>query len=95
MIHHLDPADKAKAFAEIRRVLEPGGRFELVDFAGPRHGQRGILQRIVHSHAQLADNDEDRILAYMRQARLADVRIVDRRGMLFGRVVQYEARRPS
>ncbi len=34
MLHHLDPADRARALAEAHRVLRPGGRFVLID-AGP------------------------------------------------------------
>ena len=93
MIHHLDPRDKANAFREIRRVLAPGGRFEMVDFAGPHSHDGGFMQRLFHAHDQLADSDEDRVLAYMHDAGLSDARVVDRPRALFGRLVQLAARR--
>jgi ubiquinone/menaquinone biosynthesis C-methylase UbiE len=95
MIHHLDPADKARAFAEIGRVLKPGGRFEMLDFGGAHDHEGGFVQRLLHSHKQLVDNDEKGMLARMSEAGLVDVRVVGRRGSLFGRLVQYQARRAS
>lgn len=91
VIHHLDPADRVNAFREIRRVLEPGGRFLLADFAGPKHA--GLLQRLVHTHGRLADNDEPHMLAALKEAGFEAPRVVDRRGILIGQLVHYEARR--
>lgn len=95
MIHHLDPGDKARAFAEIRRVLKPGGRFEMLDFGGAHDHEGGFFQRLLHSHKQLVDNDEKGLLGRMTDAGLVDVRVVGRRASLFGRLVQYQARRAN
>jgi ubiquinone/menaquinone biosynthesis C-methylase UbiE len=93
MFHHLDPGDKGKAFLEIHRVLRPDGLFEMVDFGGPDHRDRGLLRRLLHSQDLLADNREDRVLGLMKDAGFSETRVVNRRQALFGRIVQYEARR--
>lgn len=44
MLHHLPPELQQRAFAEVRRVLKPGGRFVALDFsATPRHGLGHLL----------------------------------------------------
>jgi ubiquinone/menaquinone biosynthesis C-methylase UbiE len=46
MIHHLPGKIRAAAFAEVYRVLKPGGRFLAVDFKPPT----GTLGRILIAH---------------------------------------------
>jgi ubiquinone/menaquinone biosynthesis C-methylase UbiE len=61
MFHHLPRDVKPKALAEVRRVLEPGGRFHMVDFGGPGSSGRGFIARHIHSHQHLKDNEEGRV----------------------------------
>ena len=53
MLHHLPDDLKRKGFAEIARVLKPGGRFFAVDMAGSSSGflARGIGRHFIHQHA--------------------------------------------
>jgi hypothetical protein len=71
---------------EVRRVLRPGGVFNLLDFGGPESGHNGFLARLIHSSHHLADNSEERILALMNQAGFAGPKKVSQGAMLFGRV---------
>jgi ubiquinone/menaquinone biosynthesis C-methylase UbiE len=91
MFHHLRPEEKERTLREVRRVLEPGGFFHMLDFGGPESGADGFLTRVLHSSHRLRDNGESRVLALMSQAGLADAKQVGHRAMLFGRIVYYQA----
>jgi ubiquinone/menaquinone biosynthesis C-methylase UbiE len=94
MFHHLGRSDKESTLREIRRVLQPGGRLELLDFDGPDSGHRTHL-RFLHSHGRLSDNAEGTVLALMTGAGLADARTTRRSALLGGfiRIAYYQAGR--
>jgi ubiquinone/menaquinone biosynthesis C-methylase UbiE len=94
MFHHLEPPDKAKALAEIARVLQPGGRFELADFVGPHDVGHSALRRWLHNHPRFENNAEDHVLTLMFDAGLSQPRIVSRSQLLVGSVAFYQALRP-
>jgi ubiquinone/menaquinone biosynthesis C-methylase UbiE len=87
MFHHLPKDERQKVLAEIRRVLKPGGRLELLDFAG---GSHNFLAQLVHGH-QTAVAVEERMLARMRDAGFREARRTGNRGTIFGRVAFYQA----
>lgn len=84
MLHHLQPGEKQKTLREVRRVLQPGGSFHMLDFGGPKSGANGFLAHVVHSSHRLKDNSEDRVLALMRQARFQEPRVAGHQTVLFG-----------
>lgn len=47
VFHHLTPADKLNAFAEIQRVLKPGGKFVYADWGKPTNIYNKISFRIL------------------------------------------------
>ena len=57
MLHHLGRAARQQFAAELRRVLEPGGRVLLVDFAKPEATRRGFAGHLRHrqGHVDVAD----------------------------------------
>lgn len=88
MFHHLESDDRNEAMRELRRVLRPGGRLELVDLAG-RSAGGNRLHRWLHSHPRM--EDEQSLLALMSEAGFARPRIVERRTAFFGTAVFYQA----
>lgn len=95
MFHHLSREVKGAALREARRVLEPGGRFHMVDFAGPRGADRGFLARRIHANTHLKDNDEDRVLAFLHDAGLENPAVLARRRSHGGSVAYYQASAPT
>ena len=56
MLHHLPGEARREAVREMRRVLKPGGRVLLIDFArGSRHGLRALVHGHRHGHVPPRD----------------------------------------
>ena len=82
MLHHLTGAEeKLQTLREIRRVLRPGGRLHLLDFAQRASGAGGLAGRL-HSHGQMRDNVESRLLTFMNDAGLSGP-VATRRAKMF------------
>jgi ubiquinone/menaquinone biosynthesis C-methylase UbiE len=83
MFHHLTGVEqKQQTLIEIRRVLKPGGRLELLDFAPLDSSEAGV-SRWLHSSRLLRDNVESRVLSLMRDARLVEPKTVRRASLFF------------
>jgi ubiquinone/menaquinone biosynthesis C-methylase UbiE len=87
MLHHVPDDLKGKAFAEIARVLRPGGRLVAVDFSGT--GIRGRLLRLVGHRLRRSYVDD--LVALMREAGLRPDALPARRQAL----VTIVARKPE
>lgn len=95
MLHHLDPGDKPTMLAEVRRVLAPGGRLELVDFARTHDDHSGVLHRWLHRNPQLVDSVTDHVVALMSETGLSDARVVARSRLIIASVAFYRAHRDA
>ena len=95
MLHHLPDDDRLPALQEIKRVLKPGGRLELLDFGGPDSDLHGMAGRLVHSHRRLRSNAAAAVLRVMADAGFADARHVRTESTLIGRLEFYQATAPG
>ncbi|HTI25376.1 MAG TPA: class I SAM-dependent methyltransferase [Kutzneria sp.] len=94
MFHHLDHDTKIATAAEVLRVLRPGGRLHLVDFAGHAHGAHGFLaQRMVKS-GNLADNHDAGIAKLLSATGFDCDKAMTRRHPVLGTITYYRAVRP-
>ena len=92
MYHHLSRQVKEQTLREVRRVLKPGGRFHMVDFApSGASGKRGFTAHLIHADRHLKDNAEDRVLASLRDAGLAEARLLAVRPSRIGSTAYYQA----
>jgi len=71
MLHHLPDDVKSQGFAEIRRVLKPGGRFLAVDLADSSRTLVGRLTRLI-GHT-MGDGYVDRLQSMIAASGLANV----------------------
>ncbi|HKA88213.1 MAG TPA: class I SAM-dependent methyltransferase [Haliangiales bacterium] len=91
MFHHLEVEEKDGMLREIARVLKPGGRLELLDFAGRSPDERSGLARLIHSNERLRDSVAERVLERMAAAGLKNARLVRHERVLFTRLAYYQA----
>lgn len=95
MYHHLSRAVKENTLREVRRVLKPGGRFHMVDFAPGGSSKRGFLSHLIHADRHLRDNAQDRVVAALRDAGLADAQLLAVRASRIGSTAYYQAAVPA
>lgn len=91
MFHHVPEEQKSQVLAEVRRVLKPGGRLELLDFEGGTHH---VLAQALHGR-KASGSADDRLLARMREAGLIDAIRTATHGTLAGAIAYYQASAPG
>lgn len=75
MLHHLPDDLKRTGFAEIRRVLKPGGRFLAVDLASTGGGMFGHVMSLI-GH-KVAHDYVNSLIAMMKDAGFSDVEALE------------------
>ncbi len=93
MIHHLNSADKVRAFQEVHRILRLGGWFQIVDFGRPYNLLTRIQTRVMFHLEEAADNFEGRIQPILQEAGFHSAHDAEKMDTIFGPVWFYEAQR--
>ncbi|GAA4734278.1 hypothetical protein GCM10023216_28650 [Isoptericola chiayiensis] len=88
-LHHVPRAEKERLAAEIARVLRPGGRATIADFAGDHASEHGARAGATHD----ADNADGGIEKLLTAAGLTDARALERMTVLGDSVVFVQAER--
>jgi ubiquinone/menaquinone biosynthesis C-methylase UbiE len=73
-LHHLEPADKLRALAEMRRVLRPGGRLVLADWDRPRTAfarASFLAVRVLDGFRVTAGHAQGKVAEWIRDAGFA------------------------
>lgn len=95
--HHLTREEKARAFAEVHRVLRPGGELHLGDFGAPdtRYSRVAsyLTEKIGGEHVQ--ENYGGLLPAMARDAGFVSVEETGRFGTIFGVLRSFRAAKPS
>jgi ubiquinone/menaquinone biosynthesis C-methylase UbiE len=94
VLHHLSTRAKRETFAEVARVLAPGGELHVVDFGPPRGLYGHFAARLMSRSEELAVNVEGRLPDLFGEAGLEDVVETGHFGTLFATLAYYRARKP-
>ena len=78
MLHHLPREVKRQGFAQIRRILKPGGRFTAADFAAQSHSPLGHLVSLFGGHAP-RESTVAELTPMLKEAGFSDVEVIPTR----------------
>jgi ubiquinone/menaquinone biosynthesis C-methylase UbiE len=95
MFHHLTREEKLATLHEVRRVLRPGGSFNLFDFGPPRSWAARVLAHAFHRTGHMQDNIEGRIPTLMSDSGLLRAQELSWRGLLANTFSYYRAFSPA
>ncbi len=92
--HHLGTSDKARAFAEIFRVLKPGGQLHVADWGKPTNFLMRLLFYPIQwldGFANTKDNVEGQLPNIIQHSGFNDVQIDKQFSTVFGTLTLYRA----
>lgn len=93
MLHHLPVAAKRRTFAEVYRVLRPGGRFHVLDFGPPFSLYTRVAAGIMRHLEETAEQLDGRLPQLLRESGFDDVHEDGRFTTLVGPLISLQAAR--
>ncbi len=89
VFHHLTTEQKRLALDEVVRVLQPGGKFTLLDVGAPRGGYAWLVSQVIRRTEQAEDNVRGILPELMAQSGLLNITEIEHFGSLFGSLYLY------
>jgi ubiquinone/menaquinone biosynthesis C-methylase UbiE len=98
VLHHLLPGQKREAMREIRRVLEPGGSFQIADWGRPHDPAMSaafFVSQAIDGFDRTAEHRAGRVPEMLREVGFREVERYDRLRTAFGSLDLLAARSPA
>lgn len=94
VIHHLTKKNKAKTFAEVFRVLKPGGEFHVADFGKPHNPVMYMISLVMRNLEETRENIAGLLPEMFGNAGFEEVEETARYSTVFGTFSIYRAKKP-
>ena len=91
MLHHLTTDQKQQAMSEVYRVLQPGGKFAVLDFGVPHSAYAQLTAQVIRRTEQAGDNIRGLLPEMMKKAGFKNVSEIDSFGTFFGSLSLFRA----
>lgn len=95
LFHHLTRENKQRTFAEVYRILRPGGEFHLADLSQPRDNWARIVSPLMARMEEASDNHKGLLPVMMRQAGFVLATGEVHFSTLFGTLTIYGGQKPG
>ncbi len=94
VIHHLTRENKIRTFAEVFRVLKPGGEFHVADFGKPHNPLMRLISLVMRNLEETKENMAGQLPEMFMNAGFENVEETARYSTIFGTLSLYRAKKP-
>lgn len=95
VIHHLTRENKIRTFAEIFRVLKPGGELHVADFGKPNNPLMHLISLVMRNFEETKEGIAGQLPGMLGNAGFEKAEETARYSTVFGTLSLYRAKKPS